>query len=133
MVFRLSIKRYGSLCEQNIRVFFHFHLIVDFGNSEKSIKYPGIENGGLQNERWNQINWANIYYTNLDNGSKRLSQNSLISQEKILCSLVLKLKVFISKYLQEHYIQCITRAALFLKNVPGTFFNATHRVKAIAI
>ena len=30
-------------------------------------------------------------------------------------------------------IQCITRAALFFKNVPGTFFNATHQVKAIAI
>ena len=55
------------------------------------------------------------------------------SQEKISCSLVLKLKVFISKYLQEHYTRCITRAALFFKNVPGTFFNATHQVKAIAI
>ena len=39
----------------------------------------------------------------------------------------------ISEYLQEHYTRCITRAALFLKNVPGTFFNATHQVKAIAI
>ena len=29
--------------------------------------------------------------------------------------------------------RCITRAALFFKNVPGTFFNATHQVKAIAI
>ena len=29
--------------------------------------------------------------------------------------------------------RCITRAALFFKNVPGTFFNATHHVKAIAI
>jgi hypothetical protein len=27
----------------------------------------------------------------------------------------------------------MTRAALFFKNVPGTFFNATHQVKAIAI
>ena len=56
-----------------------------------------------------------------------------ITQEKNSCSLVLKLKVFISKYLQEHYTRCITRAALFFKNVPGTFFNATHQVKAIAI
>ena len=32
---------------------------------------------------------------------------------KKLCSLVLKLKVFISKYLQEHYTRCITRAVLF--------------------
>ena len=55
------------------------------------------------------------------------------TQEKNLCSLVLKLKVFFSKYLQEHYTRCITRAALFFKNVPGTFFNATHQVKAIAI
>ena len=55
------------------------------------------------------------------------------TQEKISCSLVLKLKVFISKYLQEHYTRCITRAVLFFKNVPGTFFNATHQVKAIAI
>ena len=55
------------------------------------------------------------------------------AQEKISCNLVLKLKVFISKYLQEHYTWCITRAALFFKNVPGTFFNATHQVKAIAI
>jgi hypothetical protein len=38
-----------------------------------------------------------------------------------------------SQYLQEHYTRCITRAALSLKNVPGTFFNATHQVKAIAI
>ena len=30
-------------------------------------------------------------------------------------------------------IRCITRAALFFKNVPGTFFNATHQVKATAI
>ena len=29
--------------------------------------------------------------------------------------------------------RCITRAALSFKNVPGTFFNATHQVKAIAI
>ena len=42
-------------------------------------------------------------------------------------------RVFFSKYLQEHYTRCITRAALFFKNVPGTFFNATHQVKAIAI
>ena len=48
-----------------------------------------------------------------------------VAQEKNSCSLVLKLKVFISKYLQEHYRLCITRAALFLKSVPGTFFNAT--------
>ena len=58
---------------------------------------------------------------------------SKITQENILCSLVLKLKVFFAKYLQEHYIRCMMRAALFLKNVPGTFFNATHQVKAIAI
>ena len=58
---------------------------------------------------------------------------SKITQEKFLCSLVLKLKVFFAKYLQEHYIRCMMRAALFLKNVPGTFFNATHQVKAIAI
>ena len=38
-----------------------------------------------------------------------------------------------SEYLQEHYTRCITRAALFFLNVPGTFFNATHQVKAIAI
>ena len=53
------------------------------------------------------------------------------TQEKISCSLVLKLKVFISKYLQEHYTQCIARARLFFKNVPGTFFNATHQVKQL--
>ena len=57
----------------------------------------------------------------------------MLPQEKISCSLVLKLKVFISKYLQEHYTLCITRAVLFFKNVPGTFFNARHQVKAIAI
>ena len=59
-----------------------------------------------------------------------------LTQEKISCGLVLKLKVldrYISKYLQEHYTECITRAVLFLKNVPGTFFNARHQVKAIAI
>ena len=39
----------------------------------------------------------------------------------------------ISKYLQEHYTRCIMRAPLFLKNVPGTFFNTIHQVKAIAI
>ena len=53
------------------------------------------------------------------------------AQEKISCSLVLKLKVFISKYLQEHYTRCITRAVLFFKNIPGTFFNATHQVKPL--
>ena len=36
-----------------------------------------------------------------------------------------------SEYLQEHYTRCITRAALFFKNVPGTFFNATHQVKQL--
>ena len=55
------------------------------------------------------------------------------SQEKISRSLVLKLKVFFPKYLQEHYTWCIMRVVLFFKNVPGTFFNATHQVKAIAI
>ena len=29
--------------------------------------------------------------------------------------------------------RCIAYFALFFKNVPGTFFNATHQVKAIAI
>ena len=38
-----------------------------------------------------------------------------------------------SKYFQEYYTRCITRAALFFLNVPGTFFNATHQVKAIEI
>ena len=33
---------------------------------------------------------------------------------------------YISKYLQEHHTQCITRAALFFKNVPGTFFSTRH-------
>ena len=55
------------------------------------------------------------------------------TQEIFLCSLVLKLKVFISKYLQEHYTWCITRAALFFRNVLGVFFNVRHQVEAIAI
>ena len=50
------------------------------------------------------------------------------TQENFLCSLVLKFKVFLSKYLQEHSTRCITRAALFLKNVPGTF--STRHIKA---
>ena len=54
-------------------------------------------------------------------------------QEKISCSLVLKLKVFYFRVFTGHTRRCITRAALFFKNVPGTFFNATHQVKAIAI
>ena len=56
-----------------------------------------------------------------------------ITQEKISCSLVLKLKVFYFQVLTGALPRCITRAALFFKNVPGTFFNATHQVKAIAI
>ena len=62
-----------------------------------------------------------------------VEKDTIYSQEKISRSLVLKLKVFFSKYLQEHYTQCITRAVLFFKNVPGTFFNARHQVKAVAI
>ena len=46
-----------------------------------------------------------------------------LSQEKILCSLVLKLKVFNFRVLTGHTTRCITRAALFFKNVPGTFFQ----------
>ena len=57
----------------------------------------------------------------------------LLSQEKISCNLVLKLKAFVSDYLQESTTRCITRAAPFFKNVPGTFFNTRHQVKAIAI
>ena len=48
-------------------------------------------------------------------------------------SLVLKLKVYDLRVFTGHTRRCITRAAFFLKNVPGTFFNATHQVKAIAI
>ena len=55
------------------------------------------------------------------------------AQETISCSLVLKLKVFYFRVFTGHTRRCITRAALFFKNVPGTFFNATHQVKAIAI
>ena len=55
------------------------------------------------------------------------------TQEKKTRSTVLELNFTISKYLQEYYTRCITRAALFLKNIPGTFFNARHQVKAVAI
>ena len=37
-LFRLYIKRYGSLRDQNLRVFCHFHIVVDFGNSEKKVQ-----------------------------------------------------------------------------------------------
>ena len=55
------------------------------------------------------------------------------TQEKNLCSLVLKLKVFYFRVFTGHTRRCIMRAALFFKNVPGTFISATHQVKAIAI
>ena len=49
------------------------------------------------------------------------------AQQKILCSLVLKLKkraaLYFQVYLQEYYTRCITRAELFLKNVPSTIFQ----------
>ena len=38
-----------------------------------------------------------------------------------------------SEYLQESTTRCIAQLVLFFKNVPGTFFNARHQVKAIAI
>ena len=44
-------------------------------------------------------------------------------QEKNLCSLVLKLKVFYFRVFTGQTTRCITRAALFFKNVPGTFFQ----------
>ena len=56
-----------------------------------------------------------------------------MTQEKNSCSLVLKLKVFSSEYLQEPTARCIAQLVSFFLNVPGTFFNATHQVKAIAI
>ena len=48
-------------------------------------------------------------------------------RKKLRVAWYWNLRFFISKYLQEHYIRCITRAALFLKNVPGTF--STRRIK----
>ena len=62
-----------------------------------------------------------------------IDEMQINAQEKFLCSLVLKLKVFYFRVFTGHTRRCITRAALFFKNVPGTFFNATHQVKAIAI
>ena len=56
-----------------------------------------------------------------------------MTQGKNSCSLVLKLKVFSSEYLQEPTTQCSAQLVSFFLNVPGTFFNATHQVKAIAI
>ena len=50
---------------------------------------------------------------------------------KISCSLVLKLKVYNFRVFTGHTRRCITRAALFFKNVPGTFFNTTHQVKQL--
>ena len=38
----------------------------------------GIENGGLLMIYEHQINWANTYDNNLDDGSKQLLQNGLI-------------------------------------------------------
>ena len=66
----------------------------------------------------------------------KLGGLNLMHRKKIRVAWYWNLRFFyrcISKYLQEHYTRCITRAALFLKNVPGTFFYATHQVKAIAI
>ena len=59
--------------------------------------------------------------------------NLRYTQEKISCSLVLKLKVFYFRVFTGHTTLCIVQLVLFFKNVPGTFFNARHQVKVIAI
>ena len=54
-------------------------------------------------------------------------------QEKKLFSLVLKLKVYDFRVFTGHITRCIAQLVLFLLDVQGTFFNASHQLKAIAI
>ena len=58
---------------------------------------------------------------------------SILTQEKIPCSLVLKLKVFDFRVFTGHTRRCITRVERFFKNVPGTFSMRHIQVKTIAI
>ena len=56
-----------------------------------------------------------------------------MTQEKNLCSLVLKLKVFYFRVFTGQTTRCMVQLVLFLKNIPGTFFQRDTSSEAVVI
>ena len=68
--------------------------------------------------------------------NRLMSSHSIGHSKKIPVAWYWKLRNELrcfSEYLQESTTRCIAQLVLFWANVPGTFFNATHQERAIAI